>query len=84
MLGPLLFSIYTLPLGVIIPHHGVYFHLYADDDQLYLVFDPSEAEGANTNIELPVKDLCEWLILNFLMVNDSKTECDLLQTLTPS
>lgn len=77
VLGPILFLCYTSPLADVIRKHGMSFHLYADDTQIYISFKSSMADEAHLailKIEACIRDVDQWLSFNMLKMNRDKTE----------
>ena len=77
VLGPLLFTAYSKPIGEIARKHGIEYHQYADDSQLYVSFDPRDPEDmarALNKISCCIADIKSCLSANYLKLNDSKTE----------
>uniref|UniRef100_A0A3Q2NWF9 Reverse transcriptase domain-containing protein n=1 Tax=Fundulus heteroclitus TaxID=8078 RepID=A0A3Q2NWF9_FUNHE len=73
VLGPILFTICMLPIGKIIRQHGINFHCYADDTQLYLSINPDESNQL-LRLQSCLDDIKSWMTLNFLHLNSDKTE----------
>ena len=77
VLGPILYLVYTSPLGAILRRHGVGFHMYTDDTQLYLSVKTTKMEdvvSARTRVEVCLHELNQWMVLNNLRLNNDKTE----------
>ena len=77
VLGPLLYSLYISPLGDIARSHGLSYHFYADNTQLYLSFETSSPEDLSTcksALEDCIKDINLWMLNNKLKLNSGKTE----------
>ena len=77
VLGLLLYLVYTSAIAKIIKHHGLQFHLYADDSQLYVSFKTDsnqELLTAKSKVELCVRDIDTWMVHNGLKLNQDKSE----------
>ena len=75
VLGPLLFSLYTTPLSLIISRHkGIKFHFYADDNQVYIHLSHKNASAAFEKLNRRLDDVKEWMSTIKLKLNPDKTE----------
>ena len=79
VLGPILFTLYTCPLGQICANQ-VQYHLYADDQYIYLSFKPGPARAQLAQddcihwMERCIEEIRNWMPRNMLKLNDQKTE----------
>ena len=74
VLGPLKFCLYTLLLDAIIRYHGLNFHMYADDIQLYIAFGHSDPVPYLNQLNACILDIKSWMITNKLKIIDDETE----------
>ena len=75
--GPILFTLFTAPLGDVCKKHGINFQSYADDQQNYLSFKPNNPTSHKTckvSLEACISDMQKWMRTNKLKLNDDKTE----------
>ena len=66
-----MYSRYTRPMGDMIRSHGVLFHLFADDSQVYLPTNPNNPEQqleCFKQIKSCISDLSNWMFNNKLKV----------------
>ena len=57
VLGPLLFTLYTTLLGSVISMNSSDYHLYADDIQLYISFQPAGFHQSSETLSSAVSDI---------------------------
>ena len=63
-----------VPLGAILKHYEIDYHIYADDTQLYCSFGVHSINDVIGSLSNCISDIRSWMIRNKLKINDDKTE----------
>ena len=78
VLGPVLYLLYTAPLDEMIQSHGLDYHFYTEDTQLYISFKDCDVNFARLRIENCAADIRHWMDLNKLKINHDQIEIMLI------
>ena len=75
VVDPLLFSLYTTPLGQVIRKYtGIKYHFYADDTQLFIHLSPDDSLKSFDRLKSCLNDIQVWMSENKLKLNPDKTK----------
>jgi len=74
VLGSILFVLYTAEISRIVAQHGLKFHQYADDSQIYVATSVSEVHSATDQLSRCLHDVYVWMSVSRLRLNASKTQ----------
>ena len=77
ILGLILFTLYTSPLGQICTRHGITCYFYAENQQIYLAFKltkKGDQEDCVRRLENCIGEVRMWMSTNMLKLNNDKSE----------
>ena len=80
VLGPVLYTLYTLPLSKIFVSHSMNYHMYADDSQLYQASELVDFGSLVSQVQNCFHSVKAWMRTNKLQLNNDKTEVMLCST----
>ena len=80
VLGPFCFPKYAYPIGRRVDKPRLNYHLYADDSQIYLVFDVDEGKADRAQLEGCIWEMRKWVSYNMVKLNDKKKEFMVIQS----
>ena len=80
VLGPLMYCVYTRPIGDIVIRHGLQYHSYADDTQIYVTVEKDVSiESALARTETCIIEVTAWMDRNDLKLNAEKSQAILFK-----
>ena len=79
VLGPIKFIAYTEDVAELIAQHGVSYHLFADDKQLYTAVPSDEIHVARQRLTSCISDLQDWCASRRLQLIRLKDGTDLVR-----